>query len=156
MEQDIVYKKLEEKEILSAKELIMEYIKWLDMDLSFQNINEELNDFPKKYEEPDGAFIIAKENNNIIGCVGMKKMDKKICEMKRLFVDDKYKGKGIGKKLVEIIIEEAQSKNYERMRLDTLNIMESALNIYYKNGFYKIEPYYNNPDKGVIYMEKKL
>jgi ribosomal protein S18 acetylase RimI-like enzyme len=34
--------------------------------------------------------------------------------------------------------------------------MKAALNIYYKNGFYKIEPYYNNPYNGVVYLEKIL
>jgi ribosomal protein S18 acetylase RimI-like enzyme len=76
--------------------------------------------------------------------------------MKRLFVKDEYKMKGIGKKLVEKIIEDARIKNYERMRLDTLNTMEAALNLYRKNGFYEIEPYYNNPHHGVVYLEKIL
>jgi N-acetylglutamate synthase-like GNAT family acetyltransferase len=109
MEQNIVYKKLEtNEEISGAKKLIVEYIQWLNQDLCFQNINDELNNFPEKYKEPEGAFIIAKENDKIIGCVGIRKIENKICEMKRLFVSDNYKGKGIGKKLVEIIIKEAK------------------------------------------------
>jgi N-acetylglutamate synthase-like GNAT family acetyltransferase len=156
MEQNIVYKKLAENEITGTKELILEYIKWLNQDLCFQDIEEELNSFPKKYAEPDGSFIIAKENENIIGCVGLRKLDNKTCEMKRLFVNDNYKGKGIGKKLVEKVIAEAKIKNYGKMRLDTLDIMESALGIYYKSGFYEIKPYYNNPSTGVVYLEKIL
>jgi ribosomal protein S18 acetylase RimI-like enzyme len=157
MEENNVYKKLEtNEEISGAKKLIGEYIQWLNQDLSFQNISDELNNFPKKYEEPEGTFIIAKENNKIIGCIGIKKIENKICEMKRLFVNDNYKGKGIGKRLVAIIINEAKLRNYEKMRLDTLNTMETALNIYYKNGFYKIEPYYNNPNDGVVYLERIL
>jgi ribosomal protein S18 acetylase RimI-like enzyme len=157
MDKEIVYKKLETKEeVIKAKELIIEYIKWLDQDLSFQNIDDELINFPQKYKEPDGAFIIAKYNDNIIGCVGLKKLDENICEMKRLFVNDEYKGKGIGKKLVEIIIEEAKIRNYKKMRLDTLRTMKNALKIYYKNNFYEIKPYYDNPNNDAIYIEKIL
>jgi ribosomal protein S18 acetylase RimI-like enzyme len=157
MENNIVYKKLEsEEEIYLAKELILEYIKWLHVDLTFQNIDDELENFPGKYKSPDGEFIVAKQNDTVIGCVAIKKLENKICEMKRLFVKDKHKNKGIGKKLVEKIVEEAKKRNYEKMRLDTLNIMETALNIYYKNGFYEIKPYYNNPYNGVIYLEKIL
>ena len=157
MNKEIVYKEPETKEeITKAKELIIEYIKWLNQDLAFQNIEDELINFPKKYEEPDGAFIIAKDNDKVIGCVGLKKLDDNICEMKRLFVNDIYRGKGVGKRLVEKIIEEAKDKNYKKMRLDTLKTMESALKIYYKNNFYKIEPYYNNPNKDVVYIEKIL
>ena len=157
MNHGIVYKKIEtDEEIAGAKKLIIDYAQWLNLDLCFQNIDDELNSFPEKYKEPDGAFVIAKENNDIIGCVGIRKLEAKICEMKRLFVKDNNKGKGIGGKLVEVIIEEAKNKKYEKIRLDTINTMETALNIYYKNGFYEIEPYYNNPNKGTVYLEKIL
>jgi len=157
MDQGIVYKKIEtDEETTGAKKLIIEYAQWLNLDLCFQGIDNELNNFPDKYKEPDGAFIIAKENDDIIGCVGFRKLEPKICEMKRLFVNDNNKGKGIGKKLVEIIIEEAKTKKYEKIRLDTINTMTAALSIYYKNGFYEIEPYYNNPNRGTVYLEKIL
>jgi ribosomal protein S18 acetylase RimI-like enzyme len=156
MKQTILYKKGENHEIAEIKNIIREYISWLNMDLGFQNIEDELDHFPQKYQEPDGAFIIAKENNIIVGCVGFKKLDKITCEMKRLFVRDNYKGRGIGNILVEKIIEDAKSKGYEIMRLDTMDTMKSALNLYRKTGFYEIEPYYNNPHKGAMYLEKKL
>jgi N-acetylglutamate synthase-like GNAT family acetyltransferase len=157
MNKNIVYKKLETKEeIAGAKKLIEEYIQWLNQDLSFQNINDELDNFPEKYSEPEGAFFIAANNSEITGCVGLKKIENGICEMKRLFVNDRYKGNGIGKKLVEIIIREARLKQYKTMRLDTLDTMEAALSIYYENDFYAIEPYYNNPADGVVYLEKML
>jgi ribosomal protein S18 acetylase RimI-like enzyme len=157
MEPVIVYKKLEtEDEILKTKELLCEYIKWLDQDLSYQNIDDELSNFPEKYKEPFGAFIIAKIDENIIGCVGLKKLDDKICEMKRLYVRDSFKGKGIGKLLTEKIIEEARKKNYNKIRLDTFKKMEAALGIYYKIGFQKIAPYYHNPNEGAVFLEKTL
>jgi ribosomal protein S18 acetylase RimI-like enzyme len=115
-----------------------------------------LENFPNKYKAPFGEFIIAKENEDVVGCVGFKRLDREICEMKRLYVNDTYKGKGIGNKLTEKIIEEARMKNYKKMRLDTLNTMETALKIYYKHGFHEIEAYYNNPYDGVIYLEKTL
>ncbi|MDR1494048.1 MAG: GNAT family N-acetyltransferase [Planctomycetaceae bacterium] len=105
--------------------MIIEYTKWLNQDLAFQNIDAELINFPQKYKEPDETFIITKDNNNVIGCVGLKRLNENICEMKRLFVKNKYKRKGIGKKLVEIIIDEAKCKNYEKMRLDTLKQWKS-------------------------------
>jgi ribosomal protein S18 acetylase RimI-like enzyme len=58
--------------------------------------------------------------------------------------------------MVEIIINEAKAKNYEKIRLDTIDTMNAALSIYYKNGFYRIMPYYHNPNKGTVYLEKIL
>jgi GNAT superfamily N-acetyltransferase len=76
--------------------------------------------------------------------------------MKRLFVKENYQGQGIGKALIERIIEEATIKNYKIMRLDTLDTMERALKIYFGKGFYKVDPYYSNPHNGVVYLEKEL
>jgi hypothetical protein len=91
MDENIAYKKPDEKEITQAKALLLEYVNWLNQDLCFQNIHEELEHFPEKYSEPDGSFIIATENDTVVGCVGLKKLDDGICEMKRLFVTDTYK-----------------------------------------------------------------
>jgi hypothetical protein len=89
MGQGVVYKKIEtDEEIAGAKRLVVEYAQWLGLDLCFQNIDDELDSFPEKYKEPEGAFFIAKENSNIIGCVGIRKLEPGICEMKRLFVID--------------------------------------------------------------------
>jgi len=157
MNQNFIYKKIETyEEILGAKNLIIEYVQWLDHDLGYQNIDDELHNFPEKYKEPDGSFIVAKDGNTIIGCVGIRKLEENICEMKRLFVNDHYKGLGIGRELVEKIIEEAKIKNYKKMRLDTLSTMEAALKMYYNNDFYNIKPYYNNPNTNAQYLEKIL
>jgi ribosomal protein S18 acetylase RimI-like enzyme len=76
--------------------------------------------------------------------------------MKRLFVRDGSKGRGIGKKLVEMILAEGKAKGYSIMRLDTFTTMEAALKIYYDFGFYPIDPYVYNPNAGVLYLEKIL
>ena len=155
--EEIIYKKIEtEQEIAGAKRLIVEYIRWLNQDLSFQNIDDELSSFPRKYSEPEGSFIVAVDGNTVVGCVGIKNLGNRACEMKRLFVADDYKGRGIGKQLVAKMIEEAEQKQYACIRLDTLNTMETALKIYADSGFVEIEPYYNNPHDKVVYMEKVL
>lgn len=157
MNNEIVYKKLNTcDEIVQTKDLIVEYMKWLNADVCFQNIEDELNNFPENYKNPDGDFLIAKENNTVIGCVGIQKIDENIGEMKRLFVTKKYQGKGIGKRLVENIIEEAKKMRCRIIRLDTLKIMEKALGIYYKIGFYEIKPDYNNPYDDVLHLEMKI
>ncbi|MDR1458895.1 MAG: GNAT family N-acetyltransferase [Bacteroidales bacterium] len=155
-EKNILYKRIEEKEALRVKESILEYIKWLNRGLSSQNANEKLEILSDKYNEGGDMFIVATEDNNIIGYIGLKKLDDKTCEMIKLFVDDKYKGKGIEQTLVEKIIKEAKIKRYEKMRLNTSKAMKVALEICDKNGFHEIEPYCNDSDAMLIYLEKEL
>jgi len=77
--------------------------------------------------------------------------------MKRLFVREKFRGAGLGRKLTNNIIQNARKIGYERMRLDTLpGKMDKAIVLYKELGFKEIEPYYNNPVPGAMFMELSL
>ena len=156
MNANISITKIIQSDIEKTKELIKEYLNWIDNDLSFRQVDEELAAFPEKYKEPDGSFFIAKDGIKIVGCVGMKKIQIGICEMKRLYVKDDYKGIGLGKELIKTLIEEATKKRYKKMRLDTLPKMGAAIKLYKDFGFYQIEQYVENPINGAIFMEKVL
>jgi len=90
------------------------------------------------------------------GCIALRKISDSICEMKRLYVHDEYRGLGIGKKLILLIIEEARNLNYSFMRLDTLPAMKKAQEMYLSFGFYDIEPYVYNPIEGARFLELRL
>lgn len=137
-------------------DLIREYLAWIGCDLSFQDIDTELADFPGKYAAPDGAFLVARFGAEIVGCVGLRRLDRRTCEMKRLFVRDHAKGHGLGKALVAELLQVASAKGYHRMRLDTLATMHAAQALYRGFGFYEIAAYVHNPLPGTLFMEKLL
>jgi ribosomal protein S18 acetylase RimI-like enzyme len=153
---DIVYGKLDERDIAQTKAMIEAYLRWIGIDLGFQDIEDELAHFPEKYKEPEGAFFVARDGDEVVGCVGMKPLGDGACEMKRLYVGDDHKGLGIGKRLVEIILAEAKAKGYTRMRLDTLRRMERALGLYRAFGFREIGQYVENPIEDAVFMERPL
>jgi ribosomal protein S18 acetylase RimI-like enzyme len=152
----IEIEKLSNTTIEGAKGLIREYLDWINVDLYFQHVDEELEHFPDKYKEPEGTFLVALDGALVIGCVGIKKISDGICEMKRLFVKDQYKGRGIGKRLADEIILEAKRKGYSHMRLDSLKRMDKALALYRKLGFKEIGQYVENPIEDAVFMEKEL
>ena len=143
-------------DIPQVKKLIDEYLSWINISLDFQNIAAELASFPDFYGEPSGSFFVAKQWDEIIGCVGLKPLEQDICEMKRLFVIDRFKGSGVGKQLITQVLIEAKSKSYAKMRLDTLPIMAAAHSLYKSFGFYEIGQYVRNPIAGAIFMEIDL
>lgn len=142
--------------IEEIKQLFIEYAQSLDIDLCFQDFETELKTLPGKYAPPGGVLILATVDGKSAGCVALRKINDDICEMKRLYVRDAYRGLGIGKRLIAILIDEARKLNYRYIRLDTLPTMKEAQKLYLSFGFYDIEPYVYNPIEGARFMELRI
>jgi putative acetyltransferase len=139
-----------------AIQITRDYISWLNMDLSFQDIDKEFSNFPSMYGPPQGLFLVAWSEGVPAGGVGLRVFSASICEMKRLFVYDRFKHLGVGSRLCTRLIEEAKGLGYQKMRLDTLGHMQAAIRLYKELGFKEIEPYRFNPDPTTRYMELDL
>jgi ribosomal protein S18 acetylase RimI-like enzyme len=139
-----------------AMQITKDYIRWLNMDLSFQDIDKELLDFPSIYGPPNGLFLLAWHGGELAGGVGLRMLEPKVCEMKRLFVYDQFKSKGVGRSLCTALIQEVKNLGYEKIRLDTLGRMKAAIRLYMSLGFEEIESYRFNPDPTTKYMELSL
>ena len=112
---------------------------------------------PGKYAEPDGKILLASNNDVVVGGVAMRPLGEEgVCEMKRLFVRQNYRGKGIGRSLTSQILETARLVGYDKMRLDTEKRLEIAINLYRNFGFVEINRYYDNPLVDILYMEIEL
>jgi len=145
------------EEIEQARQLFKEYAAWLEIDLCFQNFEKELAELPGDYALPGGRLLLAYDNGELAGCIALREIDDGICEMKRLFLREKFRGKGRGRSLIDAITGEAKQVGYERMRLDTLPPkMDKAIALYMELGFKEIDAYYNNPVPGAIFMELSL
>jgi ribosomal protein S18 acetylase RimI-like enzyme len=139
-----------------VRELFRLYGAWVETDLSFQNFGDELENLPGDYAPPEGCLFVAYYDDDPAGCVALRKSENGICEMKRLYVVSNFQGKGIGKSLIDRVIEEAKNLGYAKMRLDTLPQMASAQKLYRRLGFKEIGPYRYNPVEGTVFMELAL
>lgn len=139
-----------------ARMLFEEYAALINIDLSFQKFDSELNQLETMYQMPQGGIILAEEEGICRGCVGIRKIDEHTSELKRMFVRSGSQGKGIGKSLLHYAVELAKDCKYEKIQLDTLNTMNEAIHLYKSAGFYQIEAYYPNPMPAALYFEKLL
>ena len=79
-----------------------------------------------------------------------------VCELKRLWIREAFRGLGLGRRLTETALAAAEAAGYARICLDTLPMMGEAQALYRSLGFEEIAPYYHNPVEGVRYLEKTL
>ncbi|MHC4212552.1 MAG: GNAT family N-acetyltransferase [Planctomycetota bacterium] len=145
-----------DKDLETIRELFAEYADSLGFDLSFQNFKEELAGLPGDYALPTGCLLLAKYEDQVAGCVALRKLSEGVCEGKRLYVRPQYRGLKIGRKLVEAIIAEARKIGYSSIQGDTVPSMQVAQALYASLGFKEIEPYCHNPIEGAKFIELKL
>lgn len=145
------------EQVEQIRALFLEYADSLDFSLCFQSFDEELKGLPGFYDLPNGRLLLANHQGQAAGCIALRPLEPKICEMKRLYVRPAFRGKGVGRLLVEGVTTEARSIGYERMRLDTVeSSMQDAIALYRRLGFREIAPYRTNPIPGALYLELLL
>jgi len=140
----------------TARILFEEYARSLGIDLSFQGFAAELSSLHSMYAPPSGCLLIARRDGEALGCIGVRNLSGRSCEMKRLYVRDAARGSGLGRKLVLNAISIARSLGYQRMCLDTLADMTAARGLYRALGFLDTEPYYQTPLSGTSFMALDL
>ena len=144
-------------DIETARALFRDYQRFLGVDLDFQGFAEELVTLPGRYAPPRGRLLLARDGAHAAGVVALRSLEEEgACEMKRLFVRPAYRGQGWGRWLATQIIHEATALDYAVMRLDTLDTLERAMQLYETLGFQRCAPYYANPLPSVVYWERAL
>ena len=140
----------------SVRALFREYADSLGVNLDYQGFEEELRDLPGKYAPPSGTLVLAFNDGELVGCVGVRPIDDEIAEMKRLYVRATGRGLGLGRTLAEAAIRFATVTGYSRMRLDTLPQMDRAQELYRSLGFMPIDAYRYSAVPGTVFLELVL
>jgi len=94
---------------------------------------------------PDGAFLVAYEHDRPLACGGLKRLDAKSAEIKRMYVVPQARGGGLGRSLLAALEEEARRLGYRRAPLDTGPRQPHARALYASAGYIAISAYNTNP-----------
>jgi GNAT superfamily N-acetyltransferase len=122
--------------------------------LCFQGFEAEIAGLPDRYAPPSGSLLPALDGDSPAGCVAMRDLGAGTCEMKRLYVAAEFRGWGVGRSLVEQVIQRARQVGYRRMVLDTVPQMVEAIALYRSFGFVETSPYRECPVERTIYLER--
>lgn len=136
--------------------LFREYAGLVAEALCFQNFDQELAALPGEYAPPGGVLLIARDADAAAGCVALRRLDDGSGEMKRMYVRERYRGSGLGRRLAIEVIEEARKRKYARLVLDTLPKLAPAIALYRDLGFRETGPYLASPTPCVLCFELRL
>jgi putative acetyltransferase len=107
----------------------------------------ELDTLPGAYAATEGgALLLAREHGTALGCVALRQLGVDSCEMKRMYVDGAGRGRGVGRRLGEAVVQRAQDLGYPVMYLDTSVEQHEAIGLYRSLGFQECEPFHDVPD----------
>ncbi len=147
-------------EIEQTRSIFLDYARSLQVDLCFQDFEDELALLPGDYQAPGGSLLLVRVDGAVAGCCAVRPLGSahyaNACEMKRLYVRNAFRGKGLGRLLAEQVMQEARLMGYSSILLDTLDEMEAARALYEDLGFAEIAPYYHNPIPGAHYLMAEL
>lgn len=132
--------------------IFREYITSPSVSLDFQNHEAEFASLPGQYAAPEGGILLAWKKASVVGCVAFRRIDERICEMKRFYVRPASRGEGVGLSLIQQILEEARYAGYSRICLDVLPEFNMALLVYESLGFQPAPPVAFSPVVGTRYL----
>jgi GNAT superfamily N-acetyltransferase len=118
-----------------VRQLFEEYWAAFGFTPCFQNFDVELAALPGKYAPPDGRLALAMVEGSAAGCVALRRFDAQRAEAKRLYVRPLFRGRGIGRALMDWIVAEARAAGYREIVGDSLPVMQTALDMYSRMGF---------------------
>jgi carbonic anhydrase len=144
------------RDLAAVHSLWTAYWAFLGLEPTFQNFAAELQGLPGAYAEPEGLLLIAWAGETPAGTIGLRSLSARACEAKRLYVSPGFRGHGLGRTLLNRLVESARSIGYETMYGDSLPSMGEALSMYRSFGFQQVEAYSATPTPGAIYLALAL
>ncbi|HJS19745.1 MAG TPA: GNAT family N-acetyltransferase [Anaerolineales bacterium] len=151
------------------RELFREYLQWANtkveenFGVSFdiaRMLEEDMNTLGK-FMPPKGRLLLGYVEDQAMGIICLKALTNRIGELKRMYVRPQARKRGLGRALLNQLMEEARQIGYEQIRLDSARFMTEAHQLYRTNGFREIEAYEGSEipkefQKNWIFMEMEL
>ena len=141
--------------------LFDEYWRAFAFDPCFQGFAGEVAALPGDYAPPGGRLALAfacepATGERVAGCIALRPLSPERCEMKRLYVRDAFRQRGVGRTLILWLLAEARAIGYAEMYLDTMPSMKGAIAMYERLGFMRCDAYADAPTDGALCYRVRL
>ena len=109
--------------------------------------------------DPRVTFWTLQGGEEVLGCVALKRLDDEHGELKSMRTSAEYRGRGLGRLLLDHVIAEARLREYRRISLETgsQEFFEPARTLYARNGFEVCGPFADYAlDPNSVFMTREL
>lgn len=129
-------------DIPEIKDLIFSILRNYGLSPDPGSTDNDLSDIEKYYFNNGGMFevLIHSESRQIVGTVGLWHIDDGNVELRKMYLDKNFRGKGLGRFLLEHAIESARILGFKRIVLETASVLKEAIALYAQYGFKNCEP----------------
>lgn len=139
----------EKQHAAQIKELFWEYLQWAnsraseEFNVNFDSAATIERDMKglAKFMPPNGRLLLCYAGNGLAGIACLKHLTPSIGEIKRIYVRPGNRKFGLGRTLVNRLLQEAQNIGYQLVRLDSASFMKEAHQLYQSIGFKIIDAY---------------
>jgi putative acetyltransferase len=101
----------------------------------------DLKDIEQSYLRRGGVFCVLEEKDgSIIGSYGLYPLPPGTCELRKMYLHRAYRGRGLGKRLLEDALANARRLGFARMTLETASVLKEAIRLYESYGFTRYQP----------------
>lgn len=94
---------------------------------------------PGQFMPPDGVFVVALLGDEVVGCAGLRRHDAVTVELKRMYVREAHRRRGLATVLLAELERRALAAGYTRMALETGVAQPEAIALYERHGFVPLD-----------------
>lgn len=117
-----------------------------------QGIFNDIDTFQAHYLNRRGLFLVVLDDGRVVGSGAVRQIDERVCELKRIWLIEAYRGKRIGFQVVQKLFDFARQAGYTTVRLTTDKRQTRALDFYRQLGFHLIASSSDDPDDVMMEM----
>jgi GNAT superfamily N-acetyltransferase len=129
-----------------ARWLIEQY--YAEIDRRFESGLDRgaiLTSDPHEISPPHGLFVAGRLAGRPVACGVLKSDDPAVIDIKRMWVSDEVRGRGVGRRLLRRLVAEARAMGRSGVRLETNRALTEAIALYRSEGFVEVEPFNEEP-----------
>lgn len=141
IQNNIGIRKARNSDSVEIKKLVFSILREYGLQSEPLKTDSDLDDIEGTYFERGGMFYVLEDDApSIIGTAGLYAVDRSTCELRKMYLEKMYRGIGIGKELIEVIVIKAKELGFNVMVLETASVLKEAVGLYTNYGFKEYQP----------------